>query len=221
MKTASPRRSAFTLIELLIVIGIIAVLAALLLPVFSVVSERGRMTKCESNLRQIYGAFALYANDNNGMLPVVDNWRMASGGSAQQFTVWYTVLAPYLGNYKGQGTKTIFTCPSINNQLKTPETVCYTLNRGVGETPNQQINGTHTARLNQPSKKVLLFDSGSEWTSISYAELGGNGKCGTNPNTTVFTQVHGGKANVLFCDGHVQQCDFTKDLSDPTLWALN
>jgi prepilin-type N-terminal cleavage/methylation domain-containing protein len=57
------RRRAFTLIELLVVIGIIAVLAAILFPIFAAVRERGRITACASNLRQLGIAAQLYRQD--------------------------------------------------------------------------------------------------------------------------------------------------------------
>ena len=63
------RRNGFTLIELLVVIAIIAILAAILFPVFASVREHARMASCLSNLRQLGTGFMLYVDDNNGRYP--------------------------------------------------------------------------------------------------------------------------------------------------------
>ena len=64
------RRTAFTLVELLIVIGIIAVLIALLLPVLGKAAESARQIKCASNERQIYAALEMYSTENKSFLPI-------------------------------------------------------------------------------------------------------------------------------------------------------
>jgi len=104
------RQNAFTLIELLVVIAIIAILAAILFPVFAKVREKARQTSCTSNLKQLGLAFMQYSQDNDEYLP-------APGGSATLFS-WDTiqpdgsspVLDPYLKN-RGTSLTQVFVCP--------------------------------------------------------------------------------------------------------------
>lgn len=64
------KRRGFTLIELLVVIAIVAILAAILFPVFATAKERGRQAKCCANLKQLTMAFFSYVDDHNGFLPI-------------------------------------------------------------------------------------------------------------------------------------------------------
>ena len=79
-----PRRAteaAFTLIELLAVIMIVAVLAAIVIPVTSSVRAKGQATRCLSNLRQIGAAAHLYVNENKNRLPSSSHQRAPDGSS--------------------------------------------------------------------------------------------------------------------------------------------
>jgi prepilin-type N-terminal cleavage/methylation domain-containing protein/prepilin-type processing-associated H-X9-DG protein len=94
-------RRGFTLIELLVVIAIIAILAAILFPVFAKAREKARQTSCLSNLKQIALAIQMYTQDYDEIYPleynVPGNWPL-----------WEDELQPYIKNWQ------IFHCPSYN-----------------------------------------------------------------------------------------------------------
>jgi len=70
----APKRSGFTLIELLVVITIIAILAAILFPVFARARAKATSAACQSNLRQLAMAFGVYRSDYNGRSPHMVLW---------------------------------------------------------------------------------------------------------------------------------------------------
>jgi len=76
------RKSAFSLVELLVVIGIIGILIAILMPVLTVVRQQAKMVKCQSNMRSIGQLLIMYANNNRGWIyPVGDGDPLAPAGS--------------------------------------------------------------------------------------------------------------------------------------------
>ncbi len=121
------KRRGFTLIELLVVIAIIAILAAILFPVFIQAKERGRQATCCSNLKQISQAMFNYCDDHNGLLPVSQRRQMINAGwpaagvvewTGSRWSAYSTAPAPcnvkegslYRGGYlRNVG---VFNCPS-------------------------------------------------------------------------------------------------------------
>jgi prepilin-type N-terminal cleavage/methylation domain-containing protein/prepilin-type processing-associated H-X9-DG protein len=104
-------RRAFTLIELLVVIAVIAILAALLFPVFAQARDKARQASCLSNLRQIGMAVRMYMQDNDGQcfLHHLYDADVSSNGpviSLEPEKPWTVIFAPYVRN------RAVFYCPS-------------------------------------------------------------------------------------------------------------
>lgn len=90
---------AFTLIELLVVIAIIAILAAILFPVFVTAKENAKLASCTSNMNQVGKALAMYLDNYNGVYPAAEIWPSGTiyNGVCK---MWGATLNPYVKNYK-------------------------------------------------------------------------------------------------------------------------
>src|SRR5690242_8344294 len=101
------KRKAFTLIELLVVIAIIAILAAILFPVFAQAREKARQTTCLSNLRQLGLGFKMYAQDYDETYPLINISYWALQPEMMK------AVDPYIKN------KTIWACPNFVSRYTT------------------------------------------------------------------------------------------------------
>lgn len=110
----SAMKRAFTLIELLVVIAIIAILAAILFPVFAQAKEAAKKTTCLSNSKQMGFALFMYANDSDDMLPQT-SWEQTASFPRQVH--WTYLMQPYIKNWG------IFKCSSDPNPVK-PKVPC-------------------------------------------------------------------------------------------------
>jgi len=147
------KRLGFTLIELLVVIAIIAILAAILFPVFAKAREKARQTSCLSNNKQLGLAFIQYVQDNDEEYPSSSNYGAG----------WAGRIYPYVkstGVYKCPDDSSNPTYPAFTNG-QNPFLVSYVANRyvvnGLG-VPTTPSNATSDASLQSPSNTVLLYE---------------------------------------------------------------
>ena len=146
------KRKGFTLIELLVVIAIIAILAAILFPVFQKVRENARRTSCASNEKQIGIAFTQYEQDADELTP----------GSTQWGYGWAEKIMPFV---KAKG---VFQCPDDGHTVAptvapstNPNTpISYALNGMIRQNCNNNLcKGASLALFAGPSNTVLCFES--------------------------------------------------------------
>jgi len=204
------RKEAFTLIELLVVIAIIAILAAILFPVFARARENARKATCQSNLKQIGSAVMMYVQDYDETMPFLyvntgNDARPVEGwpGSTGRYIYWAELLYPYVKN--GQA----FQCP---NQRLTKSTdmesyYCFP----TAYTFNYNLQQKAMAQINTPAQCMMVADGlnqlDTRWTPATYAALYDNRPTGTWPLTTTYcarVRRHSEGYNLAYADGHVK-----------------
>lgn len=225
--------AAFTLTELLTVIAIIGMLAAILIPIVGKVRQTARQTSCAANLRQIGVALNNYIADHKGQLPGYEKIPWQSGGNTYSSyglnrmagATWYTLngvpttdlvsqLMPYLdfsrkaGSGSVQGVCRLFLCPSNSSQPASDSDTKYAANYYLAPTVRTDAGIT---------KFPFGYSSGGN-RAIIYAQIVSPAKApavfdldasilsliGANAITGApETSVHDASRNVLYFDGHV------------------
>jgi prepilin-type N-terminal cleavage/methylation domain-containing protein/prepilin-type processing-associated H-X9-DG protein len=222
------RGNGFTLIELLVVIVIMAILAAILFPVFAKAREKARQTTCTNNLKQLGMTAIMYSQDWDGYLPVCAD---QTNTNASNWISWVTTIAWTIEkgakwNYWSNGidgsgwsscsksTRGLFRCPSSSIKYDSGET-CLGISIGYNKRCGLAIDGTgflagHTPRdLNKQEGTLILF-----------ADLISSNDYRCFENAQGLAPRHNDGTNLFFADGHVKWYPYQEVLSWSTSdWA--
>jgi prepilin-type N-terminal cleavage/methylation domain-containing protein/prepilin-type processing-associated H-X9-DG protein len=163
------KKEGFTLIELLVVIAIIAILAAILFPVFAQAREKARAISCVSNEKQMGLGLMQYVQDNDEAFPQVQ-YAVPTSVSPTTWEDWELAIYPYIKNGAPQnnGLGGIWTCPSwpgapveaeygINRELSYGGQGTYDYNN----VPGYKVLSTTLAQLTTPSDTAMVMEHGS------------------------------------------------------------
>ncbi len=194
------RKNGFTLVELLVVIGIIAVLVAMLLPALNKARQQAVRISCLSNLRQLGMMFHMYAQDNKGSLPYCTSTKWSDS---------YGVDADLLSSKANLGYNVkqmkLYHCPAAPTEGTYLYSYGYNYEIAYGGPNRQRQISSHR----QPSRTMLLMEKGwREDDSASYpwyAESPGTLTVASGAYVGYLTAAvrHGGKGlNVVYLDGH-------------------
>jgi prepilin-type processing-associated H-X9-DG protein/prepilin-type N-terminal cleavage/methylation domain-containing protein len=220
------RRSAFTLVELLVVIAVIGVLVALLLPAVQAARGAARRTQCASNMRQIGMAIHQYADSHDGRFPKM--WHE----QPKIETTWIFALAPHL-----ESVDEIRLCPEDRERLERASSreTSYALN-GYLRRPTQTEAFVHPETvpdfvsklydLPETHNTIVLFEAGdivgqhfdhvhsSEWFTEEYPtaaerwdRIADEAADERDTGEVAVDRHAGGMANYLYADGHVSAID--------------
>jgi prepilin-type N-terminal cleavage/methylation domain-containing protein/prepilin-type processing-associated H-X9-DG protein len=196
-----PNRRAFTLIELLVVIAIIAILAAILFPVFAMAREKARTTTCLSNMRQVGLGLQMYCQDYDEVLPPA-NSPVPNFNSPTALPNFLGSLQPYLKN------KGVLTCPSSipvplgNAQVATEESSSSYMGNGA-------ILGRPIAVAPEPASIIYLQELGERqgWAWVRpVCDPKGNcdAWCFYALGRHWYSTAHRDGGNMVYIDGHAK-----------------
>ena len=210
-------RQGFTLIELLVVIAIIALLAAILFPVFSRARENARKTTCLNNVKSLGVALVQYTQDFDEYFPVQIYYNETSPGSCSPNTS-ATSLGPAVGKVMETYVKSaqIWRCPSdtVSTLITTSGATAYMnvsyaynsdfLNKRYCNSP------LSLAEIKKPADVAAMWGAwgGGGWYAdfMTMTPGGPSSRLEGNPITTNarIKEGHNGGGNLLFCDGHAK-----------------
>ena len=191
-------RSGFTLIELLVVIAIIAILAAILFPVFARARENARRSSCQSNLKQIGLGIIQYAQDYDEKYVKQSSATANNLGTLAAYDSWPVAIQPYLKSFQ------IFACPSATDSTSvapTPNSVPFPSVNSYFY--SEVLNGRALAAVNNPAGIIQVHEFLTSKVAYLRPRVGGTGYQEWM-NGSTYDNNHFEGANFLFADGHVK-----------------
>lgn len=213
------QRKGFTLIELLVVIAIIAILAAILFPVFAKAREKARQSSCASNEKQIGLAIMNYKQDYDETFPM--NYAQGAGGTVLVCgspAFWFIdELKPYVKNSQ------IWLCPSFSgyncNATPIDPVVNPVTPHGYGY--STAASGAKDSAVIVPAATLIVADACNQsCIPPCCTKL----KIPGDPNNTgpIMIAPHNGMFNGVFCDGHVKASNYnaTPNGQQNPMWTL-
>jgi prepilin-type N-terminal cleavage/methylation domain-containing protein/prepilin-type processing-associated H-X9-DG protein len=207
-------RRGFTLIELLVVIAIIAILAAILFPVFAKARENARRASCQSNMKQIGLGIMQYTQDYDEMYPR----RIFNQGAPSGFQpIWAQVIQPYIKSAQlfqcpsNGNAKSHFTQTAQNNGQYPAIARSYAYNARFGNDDGNPTAGL--SDVQSPAGKIIVSEIyGTDWNDYGSPWWGSG-------NWDVGFAGHLSTANYLFADGHVKSLRPTATGTPFNMWG--